>query len=291
MLSYLALPLGIGAALNFGAAAVAQHHSTRRVRVRNVVNPKLVTDLARQPLWLLGVGLSLFGYLLQAAALHFGALAFVQPLLVTSLLFAVGFGLLLGRHHLDWTVAWGATCAVAGLAGFLIIARPRGGGTATPAHLAEAVPVAAVLVVAVVGSLLVAQFRPGPSRALLVALACGVVYGINAFLVKIVTNVLVQGPVALFTSWPLYAAIVAGAIGFLLNQRAFQASKVAAPVLAVITAADPLVSIVIARFWSGERFAAGAWRFPPELALLALMTAGIAALAYSMPSGADRRGT
>lgn len=52
--------------------------------------------------------------------------------------------------------------------------------------------------------------------------------------------------------WPLYAAVVVGPAGFLLSQNAFQAGTMISPVLAVITAADPLVSIGVAHVWLGE---------------------------------------
>jgi hypothetical protein len=48
-------------------------------------------DLARQPLWLAAIVLNVTGNVLQVTALHFGALALVQPLLVCNLLFAVLF--------------------------------------------------------------------------------------------------------------------------------------------------------------------------------------------------------
>jgi hypothetical protein len=44
-----------------------------------------------------------------------------------------------------------------------------------------------------------------------------------------------------------------GAARFLLNQDVFQQSILIAPVLAVITACDPLVSVTLAHFWLDER--------------------------------------
>jgi hypothetical protein len=43
--------------------------------------------------------------------------------------------------------------------------------------------------------------------------------------------------------------LLVGPAGVLLNQNAFQAGILISPVLAVITTADPLISIGIAHFW------------------------------------------
>src|ERR1700742_2479883 len=51
----------------------------------------LVFRLARQPIWLLGVGSMIGGFLFQLVALHFGALALVQPILAVELLLVFGY--------------------------------------------------------------------------------------------------------------------------------------------------------------------------------------------------------
>jgi hypothetical protein len=50
--------------------------------------------------------------------------------------------------------------------------------------------------------------------------------------------------VALFSSWQLYAVVVIGATGLLLNQLAFQAGPLTAALPATATV-DPLMSIVV----------------------------------------------
>jgi drug/metabolite transporter (DMT)-like permease len=287
---YLALLLALAAAISFGAAAVAQHRSTKKVQARGVMHPWLIADLARRPAWVAAVAASTLGYLLQAAALHFGPLSFVQPLLVSGLLFAVGFGTLMRRQRLDRVLVAGAVCCGAGLVGFLAIARPRG-GAGLDIDLSNGLPLAGAFALIVAVCLVVAHHRRGAVRSLTLALACGILYGVNAFLLKSVTDLLATGIVAVLVSWPLYAAVVLGPAGFLLNQTAFQAGRLATPVLAVITAVDPLVSILIARVWFGEHFAPGLWRAGPEIFFFALMTAGVVALASRMPHPGDQAGS
>jgi drug/metabolite transporter (DMT)-like permease len=288
VLEFLAVPLALAGAVSFGAAAVAQHRSTKKVQARGVAHPGLLKDLARRPAWLAAVATSTFGYVLQAAALHFGPLAFVQPLLVSGLLFAVGFGTLLRRKRPDRILLVGAACCSAGLAGFLIVAHPHT-TVSVPIRLGDVAPLAIGLAVAVAVCLVVAHYRRGSVRALILALACGIVYGVNAFLIKSTTDLLTEGIVTALASWPLYAAAVTGPIGFLLNQTAFQAGSLPSPVLAVITTTDPLVSIGIARLWFGEHFAPGDWRIAPEIIFFGLMTAGIAALASRAPQISEPR--
>ena len=75
-------------------------------------------------------------------------------------------------------------CA-AGVAGFLVIARPSGGGSTV--SLPSVMPLAAGLAVAVAGCLALARLSPRV-RPLALALACGINYGVAAFLVKLITS-------------------------------------------------------------------------------------------------------
>jgi hypothetical protein len=50
----------------------------------------LIFRLARRPIWLAGMASMILGFAFQLAALHFGALALVQPILALELLFVFG---------------------------------------------------------------------------------------------------------------------------------------------------------------------------------------------------------
>ena len=52
----------------------------------------LLLRMARRPLWLAGIACAGLGFVLQAAALSLGRLAVVQPLLVSSVVFALPLG-------------------------------------------------------------------------------------------------------------------------------------------------------------------------------------------------------
>ena len=81
----------------------------------------------------------------------------------------------------------------------------------------------------------------------------------------------------------LAVVIIAEPLGFLLNQNAFQESSLIAPVLAIRTVTDPLVAIGIGLVWLNEDIASSPAAIAAELAGLAIMSAGVVALAYRSP--------
>ncbi|MBO0776565.1 MAG: DMT family transporter, partial [Actinobacteria bacterium] len=270
----LAVFAAVAAALAFAVSAVFEQRSAHDVPQRGALDPRLLWDLARKPLWLAAIGFTIAGLALQIAALRSGSLALVQPLLVCDLLFAVLIrALFVLRRPADRVVLAGVLCCAGGLAAFLVIARPHGDRPiATPFVV---VPLAAALAAALAACLTVARFGPRRARPLAIALACGVVYGVSAFLLKEAAYAVGQGVSNPVRLWPLYAVVIVGPVGFLLNQSAFQAGILIAPVLAVITVADPLVSISIARLWLDEQIAAAPADVAAEVIALAVMTFGI----------------
>jgi hypothetical protein len=285
VLLLIATATAMAAALTFGIAAVVEQLSTKRVQRRRALSPRLLVDLARQPLWVAGICGDLAGFVLQVIALRFGPLALVEPILVCDLIFAavISAGL---TSRWDGAILMGVVTCAAGVAAFLAIARPSGGGSAI-SPLAAA-PLAAGLAAAVAGCLVLA----GASRRLrplALALACGINYGVAAFLVKIITSGY-GGLAQLLTHWPVYALAVIGPLGFLLNQNAFQQGTLIAPVLAVITASDPLVSIGLGHFWLNEGLTSSPAGVAGAVSSLLLMTAGIVILAQRAPLVAGTRG-
>ena len=67
----------------------------------------LITRLIRRPVWLIGTAADTLGYVAQAAALAFGSLVLVQPLLATSLLFALPLGAWWAKRRLRLQMASG----------------------------------------------------------------------------------------------------------------------------------------------------------------------------------------
>jgi drug/metabolite transporter (DMT)-like permease len=281
MFPVVAVVVSVVAAVLFGLADVVEQRNTHQVPVRGALSPRLVLDLGKRPMWQAAIGVNMVANILQIVALHFGALALVQPILVTDLLFAAVFAAALAHRHPDRVMLAGVILCTAGVGCFLAIARPRGGHNTV--SFATFLPLALVLAAIVAGCLVAAQLGPRRIRPLWLALACGIDFGVNAFLLKLVPDTLSAGFSDPLKQWPLYAIVITAPTSFLLNQGAFQAGTLISPVLAIITTADPLVSIGVAYAWLGETITTTPLALAGEMISLIAMGAGIYALAHRAP--------
>jgi drug/metabolite transporter (DMT)-like permease len=271
-----AVPAAVGAAAAFGAAGVLQHRATHETAKRKPLAPGLLVDLIRLPVFRWSVVLGALGFALQVTALRFGPLILVQPLLVTGVLFYLVIASTLSHRRPDRLLFLGALTALAGLSAFLAVARPSGGG-ATFTDSA-ALPLGLGLIVAVAACVALAFRMSKELRALPLAVATAVCYGVTAGLVRtIVTTGFNSG---LLSEWELYAVMVVGPAGFLLNQNAYQQGRVGSLALATITIGDPLVAIGIGVTWLSESIQASAWSVVAEVLALAVMAGGVLLLGH-----------
>ncbi len=281
----IAAPAAILAALSFGTTGALQHRATRQVPERGALRFQILWDLAHNPLWAGAIVTNILGLVLQVVALRFGPLLFVQPLLVSALLFAVLAGAALERRRPDRVLLLGVALCVLGLSGFLVVAEPSGGSGQLDGG--DFLPLAIALAVVVAGCLAGSTRSKGIPRALYLALATGVLYGAIAGLIKAVVGATAESWTAPLQDWPLYVVCIVGPMAFLLNQNAYQAEPTASPALAVITTVDPLVGIGIGLLWLGESINAAGWALALEVISLAVMTGGVLALAYRAPQVKD----
>jgi drug/metabolite transporter (DMT)-like permease len=285
----IAVVAALAAALVLGISSVADQRSTKRVKTGRALSPRILVDLVRQPLWLIAISANIVGFALQVVALSFGSLALVQPLLVCDLLFAVLIARYVGFRRGEYfpggrrglvTLLAGVGAATVGVAGFLVAGRPSAGHGDVGWDVL--LPLVAGLVVVAGGCLVVAARKPN-LRPLALALACGVNYGVAAFAVKLVTTEFSGGPARVFTHWPIYLFAVAGPVGFILNQDALQQGTFLAPVQAIITTADPVISIALGVLWLGVTLRSSPVDIFGQVAALLLMTAGIIVTARAAP--------
>jgi hypothetical protein len=282
----VAVVLAMAGAITFGASDVIEQRATHKVAKRPPLDFKLFADLVANRLWLIGITVDIAASVMQAFALHFGALALVQPILVLDLLFAVVITSVLARRRPDRVTAAGVLSCTGGLVLFLAVARP----TSPPVSVAPTIllPLGAGVAVTLVLCLVAWRFSPQRFLPLATAFACGVIFGVTAFLLKELTQTIGLGFNPPSQQWPLYAFIVAEPLGFLLNQNAFQESSLIAPVLAIRTVTDPLVAIGIGLVWLNEQIASSPAAIAAEVAGLIMMSAGVVALAYRSPHLAAR---
>lgn len=249
----VAVPSAVVGSASFGLASAVQQRVTKQVPEMSTLNPRLLIDLVRKPMWLASIVTVVVGVSLQVVALAFGPLVLVQPLLVTSVLFAAVFASWMANRHVDGLVLFGGFLCAGGLSTVLVLGRPTGSGEAATIDV-RAIPLALLLVVLLGVCVLAAQVGRGKLRVLGLALATGVLYGVTAALMKVVaTEVRVGGLVAPFQNWVLYVVCIVGPAGFLLSQNTFQQGTLISPAVAVITTVDPLVGVAIGVSWFGEQ--------------------------------------
>ncbi len=238
----IAIAIALVAALLFAVGFVMQQREAAEVPDEDALGIGLITRLIRRPVWLIGSAADGLGYVAQAVALAFGSLVLVQPLLATSLLFALPLGAWWAKRRLKPSDGFWAIALTAGLAVFLVAGNPTAG--VDSADLEVWLIAAAVIVPVVAACVLVASRITGAVRALLLASATGILYGAAAALTKSVMSFLDDGFVDVISSWELYALIVVIALGTYLQQSAFQAGSLAQslPAIAVL---EPVVAVTL----------------------------------------------
>jgi lysylphosphatidylglycerol synthetase-like protein (DUF2156 family) len=205
----------------------------------------------------------------------------VQPLLVSSALFALALRQLLERRRprrreLGWALG-----LVVGLVLFLTIATPADGVT-KPADAVPTIVVSALIGLGLVGFFVAGRRATGSAAAALLGTATGLSFAAKAGLLKQVMGTLDRGPGALATAWPLYVFIAVWLCGLLLNQLAYQAGPLPSSLPAIMTV-DPVVSLVIGVAIFDEQFRNSPVDLVGEVFGLALVVAAAVGLTRSSP--------
>ena len=268
----------LGATAFFSLSTALKHrsatHATGGGRARSGGTAQFLKATAVHPPWLGGLLADAGGLTLQITALHLGALAVVQPLMVTALLFSIVLnhwfaGTRITRHELAW-----AGLLVASLGGFLLLSgasSPSVTGPLQPADRAPAIAIAAGAVGFAAVSLLAARRAHRRAGALWLGITVGLDYACTAALIKSSSNTLLaHGLLGMLSSWQPYAALATGGLGLVLTQLAFRAGPLRTSLPAMATA-DPLLSIALGVFVYDEHLRPGALAIGGELACLTLL--------------------
>jgi drug/metabolite transporter (DMT)-like permease len=240
---------GVAAALCFAASSAFKHASAERVDAHRPETPHgsvgFLGRTLQHPLWLAGLAADAGGVALQIAALRRGALAVVQPLLLSSLVFALLIHGVMRRRLAASELGW-AAAIVALLTAFTLLCRSTPDPGHEPIDQLPALVAGLAGVVVVAASVLVGIRRhAAPGRPAVLGFAAGVVYAATAALLKSLTTIAAEHGIAhLLVSWQLYAVVLAGAVGLAIGQLAFRAGPLAAG-LPIAATVDPLLSIGI----------------------------------------------
>ena len=183
----------------------------------------------------------------------------IQPLLVTTIVFALPLGYFL-TSQVDQPAerSLGAAVVVLGLAIFTVVGKAGDGNDNAPARewaarrprVRRRSPQCCSFW-ADRGSL--------ARKAGLYGACAGVLYGLSASLCKPTVEILGDdGFGAVLTSWEFYAFAIAGILAFVVQQVSLATGKLAASV-ATVSVCNPLVSIVIGTLLLDERLAQPPW--------------------------------
>lgn len=276
-------PLALGAAAAFGASSVLQFCATHRTPEQPAGRPSLLLHLVRQRTWRWSVVLAGVAFGLQVAALSLMPLIFVQPLLVTGLLWYVLLHAMLDRRRPDPKILLESVLCLVALSAFLLLARPTAGQGKGLSSLTSAVLLGITVIGSVALCLVAALGLDRRWRPLPLALAAGICYGVTAGLISSLAFHFNGSPLSVLGHWQLYALIVLGPFGVLLSQNAYQAGPLGAPALATMIVADPLVSLGIGLAWLDERMRTGPWEVTGQVLALAAMAGAVFLLARRAP--------
>ncbi|MGD0699846.1 MAG: DMT family transporter [Trebonia sp.] len=294
----LAILLSLAACLCTATGSVCQRLGATNLEQSSAkdggFDPWLVFRLARQSAWLLGFACMVGGFVLQVAALHFGPLALVQPILALELLFVFGWlALLPGPRGVstsrgDWLAVVAMT---AGIAVFLRSASPSGGRSYAPAGLwwlAAGAAVAAVAVAIALSGTISGSVASSPRRAAWLGIATGIAWGFVAAVIKELSSRVTGGPAAIFGNWSVYALMVAGAAAMLLTSHAMAAGPLAASQPG-FTILDPVTATLLGVVLYDEHLAISPAALAGELLSLVVLAVGARSLSHSrLISGQER---
>lgn len=237
------IALGLLAALLVGVGLVLQQAAAEQAPKSYFLHLRLIADLLHRRRWLAGIGFMAAGEVVSAWTIGNLDLSVAEPLLATSLLFALLVAIPLTGMRPRLSEVLGAVLLSGGVAA-LSVSRSISAPSASFGSVGYW-PAAAVI--AVIAFILVRAGwrRSGKIRGILTGTAAGLIFGISDALTRGTLLILAShGVLAALTSWPVYSLAGATLLALWLMQSAFNAAPLHAS-LPAITAAEPVVGILL----------------------------------------------
>jgi len=263
--------LALVAAVCFALAAALQQRGQFALARRGsaVEGVGGLVRLLAVPIWLAGTLVLLLGYGFQGAALDRGKLIVVQPLLVTTIVWALPLGHWLTAQNVVRRQVLGAGVVVIGLALFVLVGDPDAGveNASTESLLI------AILVVGAVVAVLLLLSRGKASvavRAAVLGVCAGLYFGLSAGFAKPVLNDLHVSIGEAAGDWRTWALLGFGFVGFLLQQLSLATGQLA-PAMAAVSVSNPAVSVLLGIVLYEERLTRPGWHV--AVAAVALLAA------------------
>ena len=264
--------LALLAAFFFALAATLWQRATLNLSEISFRHPLSFVALFIQLVWLVGLAAQGVGVMFQGAALDRGRLAVIQPLLVTSVLFAMPLGYFLTGQKITKRQVAGAGVTVVGLAVFALVGDPAGGvdNASTSAWLW------AFLIIGVLCGVLLSLGRHGEAttKAATYGVVAGMLFGVSATLMKPVVESLHTDGWGVLSRWQLWVMAITGIVGFLIQQVSLATGRLVTSVAAV-SVANPVVSVTLGAILLEERLARPTWHVVVAIAALAVALFGV----------------
>jgi drug/metabolite transporter (DMT)-like permease len=276
--------LALVAAFLFALAAALQQKGALNLPEISLRHPESLARLVGQTTWLVGTLALLAGYLFQAAALDRGRLAIIQPLLVTTVVFALPLGYFLTRQHVGRREVTGAAVILCGLALFALFGDPAGGRENAPS---DEWAIAIAILALVCAVLLLFGGRGSPViKAAVYGTVAGILFGLSAALTKPTLEYLHAGIDELLSHWEPYVLAIAGVLGFVLQQVSLGIGRLA-PSVATVSVANPVVGILLGIVLLEERLSRPAWHVVVACIGLGLALVGAVVISLAREGGKE----
>ena len=280
----MAAALALTAAFCFALAATLQQKGALNLPTISLAQPISLVRLVGNVTWLVGTVVLFVGYLFQAGALDRGRLSVIQPLLVTTVVFALPLGYFLTKQHVGRREVIGAIVILVGLGLFVYFGDPAGGKENAP----NSEWAIAIGVLVLVSALLFVFGRGGDlsMKAAVYGTVAGLMFGLSSALTKPTLDYLHESVGTMLAHWECYALAVAGVGGFVLQQVSLGTGRLA-PSVATVSVANPLVGIVLGIVLLDERLSRPAWHVVVAVIGLALALAGAVVISLSREAAKD----
>ena len=275
----MAATLAFIAAFLFALAATLQQKGALNLPTITLAQPVSLLRLVGQTMWVVGTLALLVGYVFQAGALDRGRLSVIQPLLVSTVVFALPLGYLLTKQHVGRREVWGALAIVIGLGLFVCFGDPAGGNTSA----SNAQWVITVCLLSLLCAVLLAFGGGSPARkAAVYGTVAGVLYGLSSSLAIPTLDYLHDSVGTMFSHWECYALAVVGLLGFVVQQVSLGTGRLA-PAVATVSVANPVVSVLIGIVIFDERLSRPTWHI--LVAVIGLGLTFVGAIVISLARG------
>lgn len=270
-----AVALSLVAALLFAVASVLQQRGTSTVGDDDALGAGMLASLVKRPVWLLGIGADIAGFGVQAWALAVGSLLLVQPLLVSTLLFALPLAAWTQKRRLtakEW--AWAAVL-MASLVAFVVLGQPTE-GIEQPTFRSW-IPTLLIVTPLVAGCLYAAKgLAHGTRRSLVLAIVAGVMLGLSAPLTKTAVHAFDHGIAGGLKAWELWLMAITASLGTFWQQSSYQAGDVQTS-LPAVTVLKPIIAMALGLTIYQEHLKVGG--LGDLLLLGAIVTMGVSTVA------------